>query len=339
MQNKACIVLFFMLVGITGIALTGQDLHYSQFYYNYHNLSPSTVGQFDGNDRVTLNYKNQWLSLPVPYNTVSFFYDGNRSLRNSKSGYGFGFGLDYDRAGDSKLNMAKLCGVFSYSHYIDKKNRIILGVSPAVAQRRLSSEGLRWDRQWDGDKYNPNISPNENFASTGDFFLDLSAGLTYEFKLTERTRISLNGATFHLNKPNQSFYGINDQFINLPIRYSLSANISVGIFSFLDVVLAGNYQTQEKYKETLGSGLLRLRVNRTPGSILNLLAGCNIRMHDALIPTAGVEYKNWLVSLSYDINTSFFQIATNKKGGPEFAVQYVFAKVKKSGIYKKCPIY
>lgn len=337
MLNKIVILWFLMLGVLTELA--AQDLHYSQYYYNSQNLAPSAIGRFDGDDRVTLNYRNQWLSLPVPYNTFSFLYDGQRNFKGSKSSFGMGFGLDYDRAGDSKLNMAKVVAGFSYTPYFSKKHSLTIGFLPAIAQRRLSAEGLRWDRQWNGDRYDPNLSPNENFATSGDFFLDLSAGISYAYQLAPRTSFAIHGSFFHLNRPNQTFYGINDAFVRLPIRYSLAANFNIGLFSLVDLIVGGNYQIQEKYKEVLGSARLRLRLNQTPGQILNLLAGCNVRMSDAIIPTGGIEYKNWLVSLSYDINTSFFKVATNKKGGPEIAVQYVFARVKSSGIYKKCPIY
>ncbi len=336
MLKKICALVVF--VNLVLVNAKTQDLHYSQFYYNYHNLSPSLIGNYGGNDRVTLNYRNQWASVPVPYNTISFLYDGARKFKNSQSSYGFGLGLDYDRAGDSKLNIARFVGAFNYMPYLNKRNKIMIAVSPSIAQRRLSSEELRWGNQWTGDHYNKDLPSKENYSVSGDFFLDLGAGLSYEFRLTNRTKINLSGAAFHLNRPDQSFYGITQKEAKLPIRYSLSTQIGIGIFSIFDLIISGNYQLQEEYRETIGSGLLRIRINQTPGQILNVLAGCNIRLDDALIPTAGIEFKNWMVSVSYDINTSFFNVATNKKGGPELAVQYVFANINKSGIYKKCPL-
>ncbi|NOT36119.1 MAG: PorP/SprF family type IX secretion system membrane protein [Saprospiraceae bacterium] len=335
MSKRTIIYLLFIVGYGSGFA---QDLHYSQFYYGYHNLSPSLIGDFDGNDRITFNYRNQWLSLPVPYNTFSVLYDANRPHKKG-SFWGFGVGLDYDRAGDSKLSLAKLVLNASYILRVSSRNKISFGISPAFAQRRISSEALRWDRQWNGDRYDPNISSNENFASSGDFFVDLGAGVSYRFNYTNRTELLISGAAFHLNKPNQTFYGSSAQAVSLPSRYSLGLHIGIGLGQSLDLLVGANYQTQEKYKETVGSARLRFRLNRTPGSVLNLLGGCNIRLDDAIIPNLGIEYKNWLISASYDINNSFFNLATNKRGGPEIAVQYIFAKVNTSGIYKKCPMY
>lgn len=335
-MSKRTVLLLFII--LRSVMMQAQDLHYSQYYYNYHNFSPSLAGDFGGNDRITLNYRNQWLSLPVPYNTFSVFYDANRAHR-SNTRWGFGLGMDYDRAGDSKLSLAKLVLAASYHYNLNSKNRISIGVNPAVAQRRLSSEALRWDRQWNGDRYDPKIASQENFAASGDFFLDLGAGISYRYNYTERTELLLSGAAYHLNEPNQTFYSTSKQSIQLPQRYSLGLQLGIGIGSRLDLLMGGQYQLQEKYKEMVGTARLRYRLNNTPGNILNLLAGCNMRIDDAIIPNLGIEFRNWLVAFSYDINNSFFNLATNKRGGPEIAIQHVFAKVKTSGIYKKCPMY
>lgn len=315
-----------------------QDLHYSQFYYNYHNFSPSSIGNFQGDDRLTLNYRNQWLSIPVPYNTFSFLYDANRSLKNG-SKIGFGIGLDYDRAGDSKLSLTKILVSVNYLYTLNNRNQLSLGFIPSFAQRRINTEGLRWDRQWNGDRYDPKISSNENFASSGDFFLDLGIGLGYQFQYTARTKFVLSGSAYHLNEPNQTFYGLSKQVAKLPLRYNGGIEVSVGIGRYFDFLIGGMYQVQEQYQEILGSARIRMRLNQTPGSVLNMLLGCNLRLEDAIVPNFGIEYKNWMISASYDINTYFIKTITNKRGGPEIALQYVFAKVRSSGIYKKCPLY
>jgi len=333
---KKCFLWVFM---IGWIGIQAQDVHFSQFYYNYHNLSPALIGHFDGDHRLTVNYRNQWLSVPVPYMTVSFLYDTKIQLPNSSGQINLGIGFDYDKAGDSRLNMSKLVPNIGYSKTFSKRHLVNIAISPSVAQRRFGNEKLRWDVQWIGDRFDPKVSSRETYSTSGDFFLDLGAGGLYEFALTRRTRFMINGNIFHINKPNQSFYSSNGTKSLLPFRYSGSSQFNVGIGGFLDLILGANYQSQADYKEMVGSGLIRIYLNRTPGQVLNVLLGCNLRVDDAIIPNFGLEWKNWLISGSYDMNTSAFKSATNKRGGPELAVQYVFKGVKPIGIYKKCPIY
>ncbi|MBK9272592.1 MAG: PorP/SprF family type IX secretion system membrane protein [Saprospiraceae bacterium] len=319
--------------------LLGQDIHFSQFNYNYHNLSPALTGQFDGDHRVTANYRNQWLSVPVPYMTASLWYDTKWRFTRRPGRVNFGIGMDYDQAGDSRLNLAKLVGSISYSHHFGSKHILTLGANSAVAQRRFNQEKLRWDVQWNGDRFDPTIGSMESFNHVGSFFMDLSAGLGYEFFLTRRTRLMLNGAAFHLNQPNQSFDGAGNVQSKLPIRFAGTMLVSIGLGSFLDLSIGGMHGKQDVYQETVLSSMIRLYLNKTPGQVLNLLVGLNSRLKDAMIPHIGVEYKNWLISGSYDMNTSAFQTATRRRGGPEITVQHIFKGVKSPGVYKKCPIY
>ncbi len=98
-------------------------------------------------------------------------------------------------------------------------------------------------------------------------------------------------------------------------------------------------QQQDVYEETAASGMFRLYLDKNPGVKLNLLLGAGLRMEDAFYPLAGFQYKNWTALASYDINTSDFRTASNKRGGLEVSLQYLFKSVEPIGIFKKCPIY
>ncbi len=334
-----CYRYFILLFLLWSYRLVGQDVHFSQYNYNYHNLSPALTGLFDGDHRITANYRNQWLSVPVPYMTFSIFYDTRIGFSRGRNFLNLGIGMDYDQAGDSRLNLAKLVGSLSYSRLLGKKHMLSVGLNPAIAQRRFNNEKLRWDVQWNGDRYDKTISSKEQFNNTGDFFLDLGAGIGYDFALTRRTRFHIQTAVFHINRPDQSFAGISSVKSRLPERYSFSSQLQLGLGAHFDLVLGAMYGRQQDYEEKLGMGMVRLYLNKTPGQVLNLLLGFNARLNDAMIPNIGVEFRNWLISGSYDINTSSFQTASRKRGGPEITAQYIFKSVKSPGLYKKCPIY
>ncbi len=332
-------ILFTIIFISYSLLVNGQDIHYSQYFNHYPSQNPIHAGLYSGKHRITANYRNQWQTVPVPYLTLSMFYDTKFRLRGSKDYFGVGIGFDYDKAGDSELSLTSLNVSLNYAWSIDKSNQFILGLSPSVGQRRLSSEKLRWNNQWNGDKYDPALSSKENFNLTGTFFLDLAAGAGFQHTFTKRSKILLGGTFFHVLEPNQTFYGINQTSVKLPIRKVYHANIDIGIGSFFDFMLRGQYQEQQEYNEKLASGLFRLYLNKNPGVKLNLLLGCGVRLDDAFFPMIGFEYKDWMVSGSYDINTSDFKTATNRRGGLELAVQYVFRSVEPVGIFRKCPIY
>jgi len=73
---------------------------------------------------------------------------------------------------------------------------------------------------------------------------------------------------------------------------------------------------------------------------LSVQFGLNYRIGDAVIPTFELDIKNTIrVGVSYDVNTSGFNEATQGKGSPEFSIIYTFNKVKPLAEKKLCPLY
>ncbi len=334
-----CRFYFWSVLSLIGTVLTAQDLHYSQFFLHGQGQNPIYAGNYQGTHRVTANYRSQWNTVPVPYLSLSLYYDSHLSLKSKKHFLGVGIGLDYDKAGDSRLSLTALQTSITYGYALSKKHLIRCGLSPSIGQRRFAEEKLKWDNQWTGDRFDKQLSPRESYSLSGSFFFDLAGGVSYQFSHSNRTYISLGAAMYHLLKPDQSFYGTQQTKVGLPMRPVLHGEISIGLWKVADIVVSGQHQQQEKYEETSAAGMLRLYLDRNPGIRLNALLGCGIRLDDALYPMAGLQYKNWLVLASYDINTSPFKTATNQRGGLEIGVQYVFKSVEPVGLYKKCPIY
>ncbi|MBK8955577.1 MAG: PorP/SprF family type IX secretion system membrane protein [Saprospiraceae bacterium] len=316
-----------------------QDIHYSQFFMHLPGQSPANTGAYHGEHRLTANYRSQWQTVPVPYLTMSLFYDSKFKIRSKQDFIGVGIGLDYDKAGDSKLSLTALNASFSYGYNLNKHHQFRIGISPSVGQRRLSEELLKWDNQWDGEKYNQALSPKESFENSGAFFFDLGAGFSYQLSKSKRTYLAIGGSANHLLEPEQTFYTQQQNKVGLPMRFVYHANLSIGLVSFADLLAFGQYQEQDVYEETTASGLLRFYIDKNPGIRLNLLLGAGIRLDDAFYPMAGFQYKNWTALASYDVNTSDFKTATNNRGGLEISVQYQFKDVEPVGLYKKCPLY
>ena len=316
-----------------------QDIHYSQFFNHYQGQNPSHTGAYQGEHRISANYRSQWQTVPVPYLSMSLFYDSKIKIRNKKDFIGLGIGLDYDRAGDSKLSLTALNASINYGWNITKHHQIRFGVNPNIGQRRLSEEKLKWDNQWDGERYNSNLSPRENFNTSGSFFFDLGAGVAYQLSKSKRTFINIGASLNHLLEPNQTFYTVTQTKVGLPVRSVYHASISIGVLPFVDILAFGQIQQQDVYEETAASGMFRFYLDKNPGILLNMLLGAGIRLDDALYPMLGFQYKNWTALASYDINTSDFKTATNKRGGLEISLQYLLKNVEPIGIYKKCPLY
>ena len=67
--------LFFCVCILFGLgSVTAQDPQYSQFYAAPLYLNPAFAGS-TGQNRMGINYRNQWPSIDANFNTISAFYD------------------------------------------------------------------------------------------------------------------------------------------------------------------------------------------------------------------------------------------------------------------------
>ena len=107
----------------------------------------------------------------------------------------------------------------------------------------------------------------------------------------------------------------------------------------LDLTINALYQNQNPYEEVVVNGAARLYISNKPGRHYILALGGGFRLDDAWYPMIGFQYNNWYISGAYDVTTSFFDIDTDGRGGPEVAVRYIFARPVPPTEFRKCPVY
>ena len=100
MKKINLMIVFGMLIGSN--IFGQQDVHFSQFYASPLTLNPANAGIFDGDLRMTANYRSQWGTVSKAYSTMAASVD-MPVLKKLKGGM-FGFGINFfkDQAGDSK---------------------------------------------------------------------------------------------------------------------------------------------------------------------------------------------------------------------------------------------
>ena len=119
---------FLLLVFVCGLgswfcALQAQDIHFSQFNFSPLNQNPANTNLFDGDYRFVGNYRNQWPSVPVRYNTFSASAEMNFATLKNGDRIGGGLVFFFDRAGDSRFTSLNTALSVSYSKTLDKNWR------------------------------------------------------------------------------------------------------------------------------------------------------------------------------------------------------------------------
>jgi len=336
---RKCRNIVVLLSSLFVLKNSAQDIHFSQFNMSPLNLNPAFTGFFDGDYRGAANYRSQWRTVPVTYNTVSLQADARNSFKNNKANkWGIGMLFNNDVAGDSKYGTTQLYIPLSYIYKLktDSAFFISAGVQPGISNIGFRTNKLTYDSQWDGDAYNPALASGENYSLLKRTYFDVNAGALVQYPINQKSVITFALNVAHLTAPRISYFQ-NDA---IKLDRKINSYISLSYLLTKKINLQGEYlfQKQGKFKENVVGVKLFYTLNEKDKQDIN--AGIYIRTKDALVARIGYDVKQWQFGMSYDINTSKFNIATNRRGAIEFAVIYIFTK-ERIFIPKKrsCPVY
>ena len=110
--------------------VTAQDIHFSQYYSAPLTINPALTGGFAGDYRAGVNYRTQWGTVTVPYQTFDIFGDMNLGRRLfARNFWSIGLNVISDRAGDGGLSVTKILGSGAYHILLDagKRNDLSFG--------------------------------------------------------------------------------------------------------------------------------------------------------------------------------------------------------------------
>jgi type IX secretion system PorP/SprF family membrane protein len=316
-----------------------QDPHYSNWQMSPINQNAANTGLFEGDGRLIFNYRNQWRSVKVPYNSFSFGGDFNLNkplLKNTQQAVGIIFNRDVAGDGQYSVTDAKIPFSTKLNFNKDTNLTISVGVLAGIMNVNVFSNKLSYDRQWDGDAYNANLNNGENFNQQSKTVFDASAGVIIQKKFTPKIMATVGYGLNHFTQPNISFN--KTQGVLLRYRHSESAQLKYSFSSLASVMLEYYGNQQQAFKENLVGLSYYYTINPKTQTKLNI--GLLNRFKDAAIVTVGLEHNNMRAQVSYDYNYSQFKRATNGKGAFEISLIYIYAKprvfVPKTRV---CPIF
>jgi type IX secretion system PorP/SprF family membrane protein len=323
------------LVFLSAFQAFSQDIHWSQFNDNPVFQNPSNTGDFHGDTRFIGNFRDQWRSVSVPFQTLSLCVDSKAKHFN------YGFLMFHDQAGDGKFRTLEAIGTLSKGIALtsDSLHTFSGGLTFGINHRQVNTDAFYFDAQYNGYIFNPLLPTNENFQTDRKTNLTLGLGTQYSFTTNKRNYVKVGLSAFNLTRPNQGFY---QDKIRRDLRWVVQVKYCKSLNATWDILPSLQYAKQGAYDEVMLGSSVRYYL---PGSSDNyirkaLLAGVWVRAKDAQILSIGCEYKDWFVGLSYDINTSKLVPASRARGGFEIAVRYILYKFKPKRIdHRVCPDY
>lgn len=307
-------------------AVRAQDIHFSQFYENAILRNPALTGIFSGDYKAGVNYRTQWGNISTPYQTIMGSVESRISVNQEIADYlSFGLTATYDKAGSISFNSLQIMPAINYNKALEDRHQsyLSLGFAAAYIQRSVDPSKMTFDNQYVGGSFNPDNPSGETMTFQNIQHFDVSAGVSLNSSLGEYNNINyyIGAAAYHLTKPKQSFNG-SENFIRLSTKWTGQLGVRWNISQQFGATIHANYLNQAPYQETIAGGLLSWRNidTRTQQSPFTLYAGCFYRFKDAVIPTVKMDYQQYSVTISYDMNTSNLRTATNGVGGFEISL-------------------
>jgi type IX secretion system PorP/SprF family membrane protein len=323
------------------IVSLAQDIHFSQFNFSPLTQTPAFTGLFSGDIRLVANYRNQWFTVPVSYQTAAISGDGFVRFGSAERvALGIGGMFYFDQAGDGRFTSLQSNLSLSLLLSLDRRmmHTASLGISAGVGSRSVRYQYLYFDNQYNGDRFDNRLQSGEDFPDASFYYPDVSVGVAYRYRKSARQNVTFGIGMHHLNEPRQSFY--NDKFIKLNVRYNFNLNIRWQISRAVDIVPEALFQWQDKKYDFSFGAHTKTYLTRLSRSIVCINSGFYYRNNDAVYFLLGMDYNDWRVNLTFDANVSGFQRATQNVGAIEVSLIYITSKIRKVKDYNTdCPIF
>ncbi len=308
-----------------------QDPHFSQFYLSPQTLNPAITGSSDYRMRVAANYRNQWSSVTVPYQTFSAAADGNINFKTGS--FGLGAIAMNDMAGDGNLRSTSFGASVAYHQLLGESTVLSAGAQLGGVQRSLDFTKLFFESQFDGDILNGGIGSGETFTGQNFFYLDVSAGVNLFHEFREGGKVYLGAALYHINSPKISYMNDNREVLYRKLVLHGGAEFNIG--DRAAIIPQAIFMKQGPSTEINVGALLKYKLGaqRSYKDDNNnaIYIGTLHRFNDAQIVQFRLDLGPMIIGLSYDFNVSSLVNASRSFGGPEVALMYNIGQPLKRG--------
>jgi type IX secretion system PorP/SprF family membrane protein len=341
---KKVIILPMMIFGST---LFAQDLHFSQYSQTPSLLNPALTGSTYVL-RASVIYKEQWRSVTVPFKTYGASFDmklkasnwekadkfKTKTYKKSFSRMAAGLSFYRDKAGDGNMGSTQVN--FSLATFVptSKFSSLSLGLQASMIQQSVDVSKLVFPNQYGANGYDNSINSGENVAFSNFVYADFAGGINWSYGYNDKTigannekRANIGLSVYHFNQPKLKY--LDESFERVSPKYNFHADMLYGVRNTNVAIIPAFFATyQNTSLEMIESLMIKYYFkedSKYTGIIKRSGLGLGIayRNLDAVILQALLEYENYAVGVSYDLNTSQLTQATTGRGGPEIFVRFV----------------
>ena len=330
-----------LIAAICGV-LTGesfaQDPNFSQFFASPLTLNPALTGKFDGVYRIAANYRNQWPEFNNAFVTGTFSFDigllKNRLPEIDQLGIGFlGF---TDKSGNGILqnNYAGISLAYHKGLDEDGLHQLGAGFQTTFVNKRLDVTKVTFEDQLTPFGFTGVTSEVFNNDQVNVKYFDLNAGVLYNGSTNGYNNFYLGASMYHINRPKETFQG-GQYYLSSRLTIQGGGKIPVGQYNYVHI--SANHSMQAKAHNTMFGAAYAMNLNGDIDDPVNLYLGSWYRFQDAIIPYIGLEFGDFHIGATYDVNVSSLKTGSNMRGGAEFSMIYIRKPADPNAKRLNCP--
>jgi len=322
-MKKLVTLLFWVFIGLH---VSGQDIHFSQFYASPLSLNPAMTGKISSRYRFAGNYRTQWGSVSVPFVTFSGSFDVPFLYKQLKKNFiGAGLIVISDKSGTGALANQSVYLTFAYHQKIDQRRNphhyLSIGGRAGLVQKSVDINKLVFASSFDPGTKTFSAISGEKFSSAATFsYADFDAGLLWSSYINDLFSVWGGGTIHHISQPKESFLLLYNSNTLLNRRYTFCAGAKIGVNEqiFINPTILYLSQTQaSEFNIGTSVSFLLSDVKKNPAAFY---IGAYYRLGDAAVAMAGYEIHNTRIGISYDFNLSNLKLASAARGGFELSL-------------------
>ncbi len=323
-------VIFFFCVCFREVH--AQDPHFSQYFSSPLTFNPAFTGYFDGTNRLALNIRNQLINGADPYVTGTASFD-TKILKNkigSNDRWGLGMLGLYDQSfgGIYKNTYLSITTAFNKGLDAEGNQSIGIGLQASFARNSVDFTTLSFNSQFNGNGFDLTIPSGETVNNRTVSYIDLNAGVLYNYQDENGNQFSVGAGLFHILRPRLSFFSNTNPVLNH--RYTLHAGAGFPLGEQDNFFINAHFMEQNGATESVIGGAYGFDLGETNTS---LYIGSWLRIKDAFYPYIGLRTPAYQLGISYDIINPDISQTNRFRGSSELSFIYFFDKDrKKKGI-------
>ena len=328
---------------VFGIALScyqiciAQDCTFSQFYEQPIIRNPALAGVFTGDLRVSAAYRDQWSSITVPFRTSAVSIEYKIPVNEKNDYLTIASLMSVDAAGDINLKRTQFKPAINFHKSLSgNRDTYLSGAFMfGIVSSHFDASKLILGDQYRNGAYDPSNSSAQPITNTGYSYWDMSAGLCFSTSINDHTNFYIATGMTHVTNPviKSTTGNVPDA---VPSKISINSGIHAQTGDNGHIMAFADYFVQGGNHQLLAGCMYGLNIAEYSNAEPDIFyLGSFVRWGDAIIPAVKIGLAHFDLGVSYDINISKLNVASNWRGGLEVTLAYTdFLKIRNSSIDK-----